>query len=54
MKPARRPFRLQNRLARVWLRTFWQHLSTTRNRDFTRPISEDASLKLFKWDDPEG
>lgn len=22
--------------------------------DLTRPISEDASLKLFKWDDPEG
>ncbi len=22
--------------------------------DLTRPITEDASLKLFKWDDPEG
>ena len=22
--------------------------------DLTRPINEDASLKLFKWDDPEG
>ena len=22
--------------------------------DLSRPISEDASLKLFKWDDPEG
>ncbi|MDE7155508.1 MAG: TGS domain-containing protein, partial [Muribaculaceae bacterium] len=22
--------------------------------DLTRPISEDATLKLFKWDDPEG
>jgi len=22
--------------------------------DLTRPISEDASVKLFKWDDPEG
>ena len=22
--------------------------------DLTRPIDEDASIKLFKWDDPEG
>ena len=22
--------------------------------DITRPITEDASIKLFKWDDPEG
>ena len=22
--------------------------------DITRPINEDASIKLFKWDDPEG
>ena len=22
--------------------------------DLTRPIGEDASIKLFKWDDPEG
>ena len=22
--------------------------------DLTRPITEDASIKLFKWDDPEG
>ena len=22
--------------------------------DITRPIEEDATIKLFKWDDPEG